>query len=226
MEARDSHFLSHPIIGSPSTKRVLAMNEAETRLLENAKKGLADCDEFIGTDRMRDRCIDALFKGLEASRKLRQILSGHTAEELRRNSKENFVALLETSIPPAEDGGATLTVLNHETCRPQSCSIAELIYRVRCIYTHENDNLDEAEQTPHPIKLRWNVEMKQFFHYNEDGSIVVNAFLLLNRLREILSHFITSLDAMISFAKTGKATVSIMPPLGSIQPCTRKPREQ
>ena len=201
------------------------MDKAELRLLENAKKGLADCDALVGTEWMEDYCIDKLLKGLDAARKLRQKLSGKTAERFNRTC---FVALLETSIPPAAQSGVTFKVRNTKTGIVEPRSVSQIIYdEVRCLIVHENENLNETELEGinHPVKLRWGVLTEEIVLAHENDLMIINGLLLLRRLREVLSHFITSIEATISFAQTGKASISICPPIGSIKPLARRHRK-
>lgn len=222
MENQREDLFSHPIIGSPSAQRVLSMDKAELRLLDNAKKGLADCDALIETEWMEDYCIDKLLKGLDAARKLRQKFSGKTTEQ---GSRKNFVALLETSIPSAIQSGKSYEIRHSKTGKMSRRSVSEIIYdEVRCLVVHENDNLNEAELEgiDYPVKLRWGILTETLVLSSENGIMIINGMLLLRRLREILSHFITSLEAMKSFAQTGKAAITICPPIGSVQPNARK----
>lgn len=220
----ERHFLSHPIIGNPSMDRVLAMSIAELRLLDNAKKALADCDVHLPSGRVKDHCIEALLKGLDAARKLRQQLGGTDAADTTRGNKSQFIALLQTSIPAETEGGPTFSILDTESNLIKTFSIVELIYKVRCFLFHENECLDEAETTAHSIQIRWDDYSENFVLKYENAVVVINGLLLTRRLREILSHFVTSLEGMITFAKTGKATISINPPIGHIQPEARKQR--
>ncbi|MEK0438154.1 MAG: hypothetical protein RLZZ233_1125 [Verrucomicrobiota bacterium] len=222
MEQSPGDLHSHPLIGSPSTERVLSMDKAELRLLDNARKAVHDCDILIEKERIEDCCIEILLKGLDAARKLRQKFTGKTTEQYNRT---NFIALLETSIPTSTQSGATYEIRSTKTGETKPRSVSEIIYdEVRCIMIHENDNLNEAELEGinHPVKLRWGVPTEDFVLSHENGVVVINGMLLLRRLREILSHFITLIEAVKSFAETGKAAVTICPPIGSIKPTTRR----
>lgn len=214
----DSNWMSHPIFGSAPSARVLAMDASELRLLDNAKKGLADCDAAIESGTADDKSILALFLGLDAARKLRQKLSGHSASQLKYKGRENFIELLETCIPHPSKSGAVFQITEAETGELKEVSISELIYSARCLFVHENENLNEHEETSHSILLRWNVPTEDFILEHGHGRVVINGMLLLRRLREILSHFITALEAVITFSKTGRASITICPEIGSIKP--------
>lgn len=222
MEKHRADLHSHPLIGSPSTERVLSMDKAELRLLDNAKRALHDCDILVKAERIEDCCIEILLKGLDAARKLRQKFTGRTTEQYNRTY---FIALLETSIPSPAQSGATFEIRSTKTGAIVPRSVSEIIYdEVRCLMIHENDNLNEAELEGinHPVKLRWGVPTEDFVLSHDNGVMVINGMLLLRRLREILSHFITSVEAIKSFAETGKATITVNPPIGSIKPITRR----
>jgi hypothetical protein len=57
----------------------------------------------------------------------------------------------------------------------------------------------------------------------EDGRITLHGPLVWQRLREVMSKFITGIESIIAFAKGAHTfEITCRPPLGSIRPSTDK----
>jgi len=203
------------MIPSVGFDRLSKMNEDEHRLLDNVRKAIATCDADENTPRRGDTCIDALLKGVDAASKLRICLTDGNSPR----NRDAFMDFLELAIPTAKDSSVTFTLYDRHKQKLVTVSVSGAIYEARCLSLHENDNLDEAEGVRHMIRLRWNIYSEKFVCLSEEGDyIVINALLLMRRLREILSLFVTSLDSMLKASETGKLSFSICPEKGSIQP--------
>lgn len=207
--------LNHPMIPSVGYDRLSKMNEDEHRLLDNVRKAIATCDADENTPRREDTCIEALLKGVDAASKLRICLTNVNSP----GNRQAFIDFLELSIPAPKDSCSVFTLYDRHKQKPVTVSVAGTIYEARCLSLHENDNLNEVEGVRHMIRLRWNIYSEKFVCLSEQGDyMVINALLLMRRLREILSLFVTSLDSMLKVAETGKLSFSICPEKGSIQP--------
>jgi hypothetical protein len=208
-------WLTHPMIPSASFARIRAMDENECRLLDNVRKAIATCDIDESTIRREDTCVEALLKGVDAASKLRIHLTGGISP----GNRKAFTDFLELAIPAAKDSSATFSLYDRRKQKPVTVSVSDAIYEVRCLSLHENDNLDESEGVRHMIRLRWNVYSEKFICLSEQGDyIVINALLLMRRLREILSLFVTSIDSIMNASEKGQVSFSICPEKGSIQP--------
>ncbi|MGB8683596.1 MAG: hypothetical protein WCD12_11995, partial [Candidatus Binatus sp.] len=65
---------------------------------------------------------------------------------------------------------------------------------------HENENLNAAEQPDYHVQLDW--DMNQYsLGTIQNGTAVLNARFIANRVREILAKFITGLDGMMAIAE-------------------------
>ena len=207
--------LNHPMIPSVGFDRISKMDENEYRLLDNVRKAIATCDTDENTSRREDTCIEALLKGVDAASKLRISLTNGNSY----GNRQAFIDFLELSIPTPKDSSTAFTLYDRNKQKLITVSVSGAIYEARCLSLHENDNLDEAEGVGHMIRLRWNFHSEKFVCLSEQGDyMVINALLLMRRLREILSLFVTSLDSMLKAAETGRLCFSICPEKGSIQP--------
>jgi hypothetical protein len=208
---------------SVTPERVSAMSPLERRWLDNVKKAFADSDADFETHRMPDDCIETLFKGIDAAKKLRLSLTG-VANDRHSKNKSDFIDFLELEIPAKSRGSNLFQLTDARTGKPRELSVAEIIYEIRCMI-HENENLDERELLDYHILLRWVDHREVFVCSHENGRIVINARLLWRRLREILSKFITGIEAHEAMASKKGFSVTIRPQLGTIQPeYRRKPK--
>ena len=94
---------------------------------------------------------------------------------------------------------------------------------------HENENLNAAEKPDYHILLEWGRgQTPEWFRQGlmgviQDGRITLHAPFVWGRLREVMSKFVTCVDAMVAFAKGADSfSMSIHPPLGSVRPSTDK----
>jgi hypothetical protein len=204
-------WLAHPMIPGVALTRIMKMSPEEERLLQNVEKAIRSCDDDINTNRQKDTCIPTLLNGIDAAAKLRGSLAG----TIGLNNQETFVAFLETAIPSANMSGTELTLFSRRYKKEITVSISQLIYQIRCIVVHENENLDEAECLTHMVRLRWDALSVDFICLCEPTDyVVVNAFTLMRRLREILSLFVSGLKSMKTARETGKVSFSINLELG------------
>lgn len=186
--------------------RIVKMSPEEERLLLNIEKAIRACDADINTVRQKESCILSLLNGIDAAAKLRGSLAGTTI----LNNQETFVSFLETAIPTAIMSGKEFTLLSRRKNKEITISISQLIYQIRCILVHENENLDEAEGVTHMVRLRWEAHTGDFICICEPTDyVVVNALTLMRRLREILSLFVSGLKSMKTAKETGKVSFSI-----------------
>ena len=199
-------FLTHPMIPGATLTRIIKMSPEEERLLHNVEKAIWACDADINTARQKETCIPSLLNGIDAAAKLRGSLAGATS----LNNQETFVAFLETAIPTASKSGTELKLFSRRIKKEITISISQLIYQIRCILVHENDNLDEAEGVTHMVRLRWEAHSGDFICLCEPTDyVVVNAHTLMRRLREILSLFVSGLKTLKTAGETGKVSFSI-----------------
>jgi hypothetical protein len=204
-------WLTHPMVPGVMLTRIMKMSPEEERLLQNVEKAIWSCDADINTTRQKDACIPTLLNGIDAAAKLRASLAGTTS----LNNQEAFVAFLETAIPTANMSGTVLTLFSSRNKKEINISISQLIYQIRCIVVHENENLDEAEGVTHMVRLRWEAHSGDFICLCEPTDyVVVNALTLMRRLREILSLFVSGLKSMKTASETGKVSFSINLELG------------
>lgn len=203
--------LTHPMIPGVMLTRIIKMSPEEERLLQNVEKAIWSCDADINTTRQKDACIPTLLNGIDAAAKLRGSLAG----TIGLNNQETFVEFLETAIPTANMSGTVLTLFSRRNKKEIIISISQLIYQIRCIVVHENENLDEAEGVTHMVRLRWEAHSGDLICLCEPTDyVIVNAFTLMKRLREILSLFVSGLKSMKTARETGKVSFSINLELG------------
>ena len=100
----------------------------------------------------------------------------------------------------------------------------EVVYAIRCMI-HENENLNAAEQVDHHILIDWTDRNRQYFFRRENDRLICNGFTLWNRLREILSLFITGIEGEICFSQRESFSITTRPEVGSIRPLRRPRRD-
>jgi hypothetical protein len=199
-------WLTHPMIPGVTLTRIAIMSPNEERLLENVEKAIRACDIEVKTARQKDTCIPTLLNGIDAAAKLRGSLAGTTSI----THQENFVAFLEAAIPTSIESGTELKLFSRHRKKQITISVSQIIYQIRCIAVHENENLDEAEGVTHMVRLRWESHADEFICLCEPNDyVVVNALTLMRRLREILSLFVSGLKSMKNANETGKISLSI-----------------
>lgn len=205
-------------------QRVAQMTSLERRWLDNVKKAFADSDHDFETNRMADDCIETLFKGIDAAKMLRLSLLD-TSGDLHRNNRIRFIEFLVLEIPSPDKTGRRITLQDSRSGQIRDWSVAEILYEIRCMI-HENENLNESEPVEYHILLRWWDHGERIIASHENNRVVINARLLWRRLREILSKFITGIEAWEARANNRGFSMTIRPEMGSIQPTNRKRTEK
>lgn len=200
-------------------QRVAQMTSIESRWLDNVKKAFADSDYDFETNRMADDCIETLFKGIDAAKKLRLSLL-NTPGDLHSNNRARFIEFLELEIPSPDKNGRHITLKDIRNGLTRDWSVAEILYEIRCMI-HENENLNESEPIDYHILLRWWDHGERFIASQENSRLVINARLLWRRLREILSKFIMGIEALEAMANSRGFSMTVRPERGSIQPTHR-----
>ena len=134
-----------------------------------------------------------------------------------------FIHFLGLEIPAARPGGSEFELRQKATGNVRKYTLGEIIYDVRCMI-HENENLNAAEHVDYHVLLDWSHRNPMVSAELRNGTFICNGYFIWNRLREVMSKFITVIDAHIAMANNASSfSVSINPELGSIVP-ERKPR--
>ena len=213
-------------------KRVMEMSAQEHRWFDNIKKAFCESDRLFQEGRPEDGCLQELCKAIDTAKTLRRSLRGEDTSD--RHNKTRFLEFLSLEIPSPKPGEtlpetlvSTFELFDARRGTKRSYSLVELIYKIRCMFLHENENLNAAEDgAGYYIMLDWTMRDPLLFGRCEHGRLVCNGYVVWKRLREVLAVFITGLEAMISTAKDGSGYVAIWPPIGSIQPKPRHHRTQ
>jgi hypothetical protein len=142
-------------------------------------------------------------------------------DHLHAKNKSRFIEFLELEIPSRVRGANLFQLTDARKGQQRQWSVAEILYEIRCMI-HENENLDESDPLDHHILLRWHDSSDVFICSHENGRVVINARLLWRRLREIVSKFITGIEAYEAMANDQGFRVTIRPALGTIQPEHRR----
>jgi hypothetical protein len=199
------------------TRRILSMTPQEKRLLNNVKKAFYASDQAVVEGKAADRCLEELFKAIDAAKNLRRLLRGE--QQSKVNQKKQFLEFIHLEVPSPENGGMNMPLRDTRTGKDLQYSFAELVYDVRCMIVHENENLNAAEKPNYHIQLDWGNSLNGYvFGQVTDGTLVCSGAFIWNRLREILAKFITGLESQISFHESGTFNITVIPPLGSIKP--------
>lgn len=197
----------------------------EERLLDNVKKAFRDSDAYYSGGRVED-CMEPMCRAIDAAKTLRRSLRGEDTSPT--HNAERFKEFLALEIPAARPGAMPmqLTDARGET-RPHS--YADLVYKIRCM-VHQNENLHASETSDYHILLEWGKGQEPPTWFRQGlmgaltaGRVVLHGPLLWGRLREVMSKFITGLEAMVAFSSgTGWGCITIRPPLGSMCPSTKQ----
>lgn len=199
------------------TDRILSMTSQEKRLFNNVKKAFYASDQAAMEGKAADRCLEELFKAIDAAKNLRRLLRGESHS--KAGNKAQFVGFIELEVPSPDKGGMNMPLRDARTGKDVKYSFGQLVYGVRCMVVHENENLNTAEKPDYHIQLDWSKSpSNQVIGFVEDGTLVCNGSFVWSRLRQILAKFISGLDSRISFHEKGTINITIMPPLGSIRP--------
>ncbi len=193
------------------------MTDQECRWLNNVKRAFYNSDQALLSGKPEENCMEELCKGLDVAKTLR--LSLRDEDFSSKNNKQKFLEFIHLDVPAPKDGKNQMRLLDARTGKIETYSFAALVYAIRCMAVHENDNLDAAQQPDYHIRLDWNMPTPEnWLGVIEDGRVTINARIFSHRLREILAGFITGIESMISFAQDGRFNISSDPPLGAIRP--------
>ncbi len=196
-------------------QRVLAMTAREKRWLDNVKKAFHQSDLALQSGSPEDRCLEELFKAVDTAKTLRQSLRGEDTSA--RHHRKRFIEFLGLEIPCAREGASEFRLVDARMGSTVTYTFGEIVYQIRCMI-HENENLNAAEDVDYHILLDWSVRNPYVFAEIQDGKFVCNGYFLWNRLRQVLSKFITGIDGMIALAEGRSCSITIQPELGSIAP--------
>lgn len=196
--------------------KVLSMTDQQKRWLDNIKRAIYDSDRAMQNGTAEDQSIEQLFKAIDTAKTLRRSLRGDDASG--KKNRQRFIEFLGLDIPCARPGSSGFDVTDPATGNLREVTLGEVIYEMRCAMLHENENLNAAETTQHPILLDWSIRSTDYGGTFENGQIRLGGYFLWNRLREVLSKFVTGLDGMIAFAEGRGFSITIRPELGSIRP--------
>ena len=198
--------------------RVLSMTDQEKRWFDNVKKAFHDSDLAMQNGMAEDRCLQELFKAIDTAKTLRRSLRGEDTSHPK--NKERFIDFLALEVPAFRPDGGKIELSDRATGQLRVYTLGEIVYDMRCM-VHENENLNAAEDVDYHILLDWSVRNPQLVAELKDGRFVFNGFFLWNRLREVLSKFITGIQSMIDLAEKRSFSIGIRPDLGSIKPQRR-----
>lgn len=199
--------------------RIRGMTAAERRLFDNVKKAFQDGDLLVQSGTPED-AISELLKAIDAAKTLRRSLRGDAASH--GHNKDRFIEFLGLEVPCWRPRTPTYTLRNLTTGKDEVLTFGEIVYQVRCM-VHENENLNAAEGVDHHILLDWSTPNSVYTVRVENGRFVCNGHVLWTRLREVLFKFITGIDGRIDLGVTGKCSMTVEPPLGTIGPV--RPRQ-
>ena len=200
-----------------NNNRVLNMSAQEDRWFENIKKAIYDSDMTIINGTAQERCIEELVKAIDAAKNLRDSLRGKPLTNGRQ--KERFIEFIELEVPSPENGGMSIPLQHSRTGQIENYSFAKLVYDIRCMIVHENDNLDALGKPNYHIQLDWQLDPRmQFFGSVANGTLTCSGGFIAMRLREVLAKFVTGIQSTITLHTEHRFEISIRPPLGSIRP--------
>jgi hypothetical protein len=191
------------------------MSSQEVRWLNNTKKAFLASDMAYDSGNREDNALQEFCKAIDSAQNLYFALLGE--KDPNRDNKKRFVAFLEQDIPSAIQGGLDVSLTNPRTDKKKAYGAAEVMYEIRCMMLHENENLRLEEAPDYHVLIDWNLDGRTFI-YDEGKTIICDGKLLWNRIREVLAKFITYVDCVRTHSETGRGGVRIKPPLGSIKP--------
>jgi hypothetical protein len=198
----------------------------EERLLDNVKKAFRDSDAHYTGGRVED-CMEPMCRAIDAAKTLRRSLRGEDTSP--RQNEERFKEFLALEIPAARPGALPMYLVDARSGQRRQYSYADLVYKIRCM-VHENENLNAAENPDYHILLEWGPGQQPPDWFRQglmgvihDGRITLHGPLVWQRLRKVVSKFITGIDMMIAVARGADSfSITIRPPLGSVRPSTDK----
>jgi hypothetical protein len=197
-------------------ERFTNLTEQERRWFDNIKKAFSHSDEAMQNGHAADKCLAELFTAVDTAKTLRRSLLGETYSH--HQNRLRFIEFLGLEIPACRPESHKFQLNDRRSGSSREYTLGEIIYDVRCMI-HENENLNLAEDIDYHILLDWSHPNPQFPITIQDGTLIANGFFIWNRLREVMSKFITVLDAYHAMAaNVGSFSISINPDLGSIRP--------
>jgi hypothetical protein len=200
-----------------SEDRFLNMTGQQRRWLNNVKRAFYNSDQALISGKPQENCMEQLCKGLDAAKTLWRSLRGENVSS--NDHKRRFLEFIHLSVPAPKNGENQLPLLDARTKKIEMYSFGTLVYAIRCMAVHENDNLDAAQQPDYHIRLDWNMHApEQWLGIIEDGRVTLNARIVSHRLREILANFISGIEAISSRAQGRGWRITSDPPLGAIRP--------
>lgn len=202
-------------------QRYSNMTNQELRWFDNVKKAFYHSDEALQSGHPEDGCLAELFKAVDTAKTLRRSLRGEDTSHAE--NRKRFIHFLGLEIPAARPGESEFELRHKVSGRRRKYTLGEIIYDIRCMI-HENENLNAAENVDYHILLDWSDPKPGVAAHIRDETFVCNGFFIWNRVREVMSKFITGIDAHIALAnKASSFCMTIKPELGSIVP-ERRPR--
>jgi hypothetical protein len=200
-------------------QRILNMSERERRWLDNVKKAFHESDRAFEGGTPEDRCLEELFKAIDTAKTLRRSLRGEDVSG--RDNRRRFIEFLGLEIPAAGPQAAKYEWRKIGSDEVVRLSLGEILYEIRCM-VHENENLNYDEVIEYHILVDWSDPTGYYPGRIEDGKFICNGFFVWNRLRQVLSKFITGIEALAAWAQQRSFSMTISPELGSIRPSRTK----
>lgn len=192
-----------------SNDRILQMTNQEKRWFDNIRKAFFHSDVEMENGTPEDRCLEELFKAIDTAKTLRRSLRGEDISN--KNNRKRFIEFLALEIPCIkEELEADL-----KEVRSGQLKLGNKIYKIRCMI-HENENLNFDENVSYQILLDWSNRDNSWVK-NINDRFVFNGYFLWDRLRQILSKFITYIDSVFSLANEHTFCCTINPKIGSIK---------
>lgn len=199
-------------------KRVLEMTEIEQRWFDNVKKAFNYSDQSYNSEYPEDHCLEELFKAIDTAKTLRRSLRGEDVSA--SENKKRFIDFLALEIPDAHTDSQKIQ-LKLRNGEIKGFTLGEIIYSIRCMI-HENENLNFTEQNDYHIQLDWKNQYTTTIAITKDGTFICSGNFLRDRLRMVISKFITGLESSITFLTEHHFNITVMAPENSIKPIRKK----
>jgi hypothetical protein len=198
---------------------ILNMSERERRWLDNVKKAFHASDRGFQDGAPEDHCLEELFKAIDTAKTLRRSLRGENASN--HDNRKRFIEFLALEIPAADPHAAKYDLRQAGTNALVQLSLGEILYEIRC-KIHENENLNYEEAVDYHILVDWSDPTGYYPGRIDGGKFICNGFFLWKRLRQVLSKFITGIEAAAACAQQQGFSMTISPELGSIRPSRKR----
>lgn len=197
-------------------QRIVDMSEQEKRWFNNIKKSFYESDMAFKSGHPEDRCFVALCQAIDTAKTLRRSLRGESTDG--NKNRQRFIEFLNLEIPESMN---KIELFDSRKQKAVPFSLVEMIYDIRCIMIHENENLNHAEKPEYHFHLDWSKGQESHIlgRITEDRRVILNAQVVWNRIREILLKFISWIDSVFAL-HNGQSSfhIGIDFPLGSIRP--------